>query len=234
MRISDYITTGTSKRDKKSKKAIITIGLTITSILLAVIVIVTFYGQFTGTYFIQISRDTQNKGIVISETADFANASSKLAMKPVEFANEYTEDHVLLNRDAALNTDGQYYSETTPEILAYTFYLKNYGAEIIDVNYFINVTQSINDLADAIMIKIYEVDLETNILIEHESVGKSPSSNFILTTQIKNFKPNNIRKLTMFVWLEGERTKPEMLGGRAKLSFVLTIANAEGGEIWEK
>jgi hypothetical protein len=25
-----------------------------------------------------------------------------------------------------------------------------------------------------------------------------------------------------------------MLGGRAKLSFVLTIANAEGGEIWEK
>lgn len=227
MRISDVITTDSQKRNKTSNKTIVSLGLLISGVLLAVIVLVTFYGQFTGTYFIQVKGDADQKGIVLSTSKDFKNPSTKLEINPVMEVDDLLEEHALLNKEKVFETNGQYFDKEIKNYIGYTFYIKNTSSEIIDLNYFIRISHAINGLDKAVKVKLFEWDLNTGVEIERPSSLKSENSNDVLTAKIQNILANGIRKISMFVWIDGEHTDDTMLNGRVRLSFVISIANAE-------
>src|SRR5690554_2861303 len=104
MRISDIFV---QKKVKKriSTRQFLIIGALITGLVSSVIIFVTFYGQYTGTFTLSMQRDAMDKGIELSESVLFTNPRSTLNIQPMEEIGDMIEQD--LDVESARNIDGQ-------------------------------------------------------------------------------------------------------------------------------
>lgn len=226
MRISDIF----KSKEKPSKKLIIRMGLIFTGMISLIIVLVTFYGQYTGTYLITMTKEAHRKGIALSETVDFKELKTDLRFNPLNDIEDTIES--FLNIEEAEKHDGQYYEEGQ-NYLAYTFYLKNTGVEVVNINYRLHITEEYKRLGEATIVKIREYENNNNNfnLIKDENYSKIYSKeNTIANVTIENFKPEEVRKFTIFIWFDGKYTNKEMMGGAIKMEWTFGIINALGEE----
>ena len=119
------------------------------ALLLTVIYLFSVVTQMRGHFTINMSADMFKNGFVLSETEDFANPTVQLFSDHVEVpcisfgsipadVDDYEGDH----------GDGSYF--------AYTFFLRNEGAETVDYHYELAINSESQNVSDAAWVMIFE------------------------------------------------------------------------------
>lgn len=221
-------------------KNITLLGILITGLLSAIIGVIAFFGQNMGTFVISADGDSYTNGIILSETEDFNVTSPRLLVDPIHDSSPIA--YANLKIDAAKETDGNYYDPDELSYIAYTFYVANNGDTIVDVEYKMNFTEITNGIDGAIRIMLIVDDTDTTIYMKEDANGTSEfdatpldeidyfSSDLnVCTKEFTNFRPDNIKKFTMIVWLEGNDVDciDEIQGGNMKMEMLFNITSAE-------
>ena len=211
------------------RNSIITVGLIVTSFLSIIIAIVTFYGQHAGNFLVSVDPDAYTRGIILSEDETFIAPSPRLLASPVGHVKDVT--YSWLNLDAIKKADGDYI-DPDYKYLAYTFYIKNVGTETIDVQFNVRITDLYKNMDDAIRVLIIEDDMIYRMYkkpdhIPHNYPSEIPNgihfidNKTVCEEEIKNFRPNQIKKFSIVIWLEGEDPdcNNELIGGMIKMAM---------------
>ena len=229
-----------AKRMMKRNK-LFTIGILISGILSIVLGVVTFYGQQAGNFVMNVDYDAFNRGIVIANNRTMENAGPQLYSQAVQDAKDVT--YRWLDISSADETDGNFYDPDL-KYVAYTFYVQNVGSETVDMLYSMRITDVYKDLDEAIRVIIIDNGEETIYQKpdEADEFGVLPTypTSMPLTTPfidedtvvrriIPSFSPNEIRKFTIIIWLEGEDpdTNDDVLGGQIKFRMTFSIEDED-------
>ncbi|MCU0105086.1 hypothetical protein N7603_05390 [Acholeplasma vituli] len=225
----------------------LTLGVIISGLLSLGFGVVTFYGLSTGTFVISMNEEATQKGIQMSTDKSFEKGTSRLYVDPEEQSNETTYDHIDI--EGAVNANGLF-TQKTEDYVAYSFYIRNVGFEMINLLYTVNindVTLSLDEYI-RIMIIVQRVDTDlprTQTMYMKPDPVDSPidkypermpeakmflSSNYqrdpIISESVDKFQVNSILKFTVFMWIEGYDTTPNMERGSIKIDMKFSIRNA--------
>ena len=121
------------------------LGIAIFGLLFVVIAIVTFYGQNSGNFVINLDKDAYLRGIVLSKDREFKTQSSRVVATAVNDVTNITYDWFEDKIPDIVENDGDYF-DSDYKYLAFTFYLKNSGEETVNVNLKLDVTESLKVL----------------------------------------------------------------------------------------
>ena len=208
----------------KQKKKIIKISKFIVLILLLLLLLsycVVGIVYSSGTFSIRLDRDLYlNNGIIIYDDPNYKVFRTDLYVEPLEFMDNIS--YRWLPEDLHENEGGSHNGEN---YIAYTFFIENMGevvtnywAEIIIDNVFKNVDE-------AIRIRVYKNgEYETYAKIAADGnpePGTIPfkTDEIIYLKETKNFRPGDLNKYTIVIWLEG--SDPEctnnILGGEIQM-----------------
>lgn len=227
MRLLDLL----GMRRKLLRTRILTLGVIITGALSIAFAVITFYGQNAGNFVMTVDQELSTRGIMISEDPSFDLPTTRLMTSPIEEARDITYSWIKFNE--ILETDGQYFDPDYAYI-AYTFYLKNIGLETVDISYYIRISDVYKNLDEAIRFLVIEDDTLFKMYQKPDEpdpdTGMLPSyfglptpfffldASTVLRENIENFRPGDMRKFTIVIWLEGQDpdTTDEILGGMMK------------------
>ena len=219
-----------------TKKLILRIGMIIFGIASALIAIITYYGQNAGNFVMEIDPNAYRRGIVLSADEEFLSPSPRLLSDAIINVRDMTYDWLKI--DEAIATDGNY-ADPDYKYIAYTLYIQNIGDETCDVNMNATIVSLQKGLDGAMRFLVIEDEtLEKMYMkpdtVETEYVDMPEAEHFvsditIMNGEITNFKPYQIKKYTIIVWLEGQDPDctDEILGGRIKLRLLFSITSAE-------
>ncbi len=221
----------------QKKRRLYTLGLIITFLLSITFGVVTFYGQQTGNFVMNVDYDAYNRGIVLSETKNFEQTSYRLMTDPI--VGSIPVAYNWLQVEQSKETDGQY---TDPEFkyMAYTFYVKNNGIETVDLTYSVRITEVTKNLDQAIRFMIIVDDEETvyqqpdeadefGNFYEYPEIypDSKPFINdyTIARKTISRFVPEETKKFSIILWLEGNDpdTTDDVAGGAIKMQMSFSI-----------
>ena len=208
------------KRKKQSKlvRIVILVLLIIFAILYLMLGIVYSGGRFTITLDNNFSLES---GIVLYESQETKEKKNKLYASELEFMDNISVDWIDKNVDN--KGDGSHNGEN---YIAYTFYLENEGDE--ELNYWVECTidDVIKNVDEAIRIMIF-LNGEKVIYAKENSLTKEAERNtekFYSETlpvlrKRESFKPGDIDKYTVVIWLEGDDPDciDALIGGEIKM-----------------
>jgi len=131
----------------------LTLGVIISGLLSLGFGVVTFYGLSTGSFVISMNEEAVAKGIQLSEHPLFPeeSATSRLYVDPKEESDEATYSYLEIAEAQA--NDGLY-DDDDADYLAYSFYVRNNGLEMINLTYEINIVEVSKNLDEYIRIMI--------------------------------------------------------------------------------
>lgn len=225
----------------KMRAKVLTLGIIITGLLSIAFVVITFYGQNTGNFTMSVDYEAVSRGIILSETEDFENPRSQLTALPIGYARDITYNWLKL--DEVHGTDGAYV-DPDYEYVAYTFYVLNNGFETVDINYHIRISDVHKDLDGAVRFLVIEDGVESIFQKEDQpdEFGNMPyypsdypptqnflSENTVMRGRFTNFKPGNVKKFSIVIWLEGydPDTNDSVMGGMLKSFMNFSIERPE-------
>lgn len=224
-------------RRRKRRRRILTLTFLITGLLSLTAGVVTYYGFNAGSFVMQVDANAQRRGIILSDTKDFANAKPRLTSKAVTDVKDITFGWIKLGE--VENTEGEYVDKDY-KYAAHTFFMKNVGTEAVDVTYKLEILNEFNDIIKGIRIlliidgerTLYQLEDEKFTFYEDLELRNAvnfESNEIVVQNIIQEFKPNEVIKITYVMWLEGEDpdTTDRVLGGKIKLQLNFSI-NMEG------
>ena len=115
--------------------------------------------------------------------------------------------------------------------LAYTFYLENKGSETINYWYEIPIDDVIKNVDEAIRIMVYRNGERTVYAKPNATTGGAEpgTEKFYSTSEVavegrKDFKPGDVDKFTIVIFLEGDdpECKDNLIGGEMKMHMEIT------------
>lgn len=207
------------------------------SILLAMLV--TFTGviymasvlyEKSGSFTVSIDKYEMTKyGLSLSESREMtrptSNLNAKIAEKMTNISGETIDENVDM-------IDGEHNGRN---YIAYTFYLQNAGEVEVSYDYEINMTGVSNALDEAIRLQLYINGGEpvTYAKTKSDGTGAEPgttefySSTVMTRGRIESFKPGDVTKYTVVIWIEGN--DPDcidwLIGGKMKIDMDIGITH---------
>lgn len=207
-------------RKKKYSKVKIMLTISLFVLTLAFIILSVIYkgGKFTITLDSRLARENQ---IVIYENSQIPEETIKLEAKDMEFMDNISINWIPQNIDT--EQDGSHNGEN---YIAYTFYIKNKGTETINYWYAIKIDDVIKKVDEAARVMVF-LNGEKKVYAKINSITQLPendttpffSASIPVLEQRKNFKPNDVDKFTIVIWLEGDDPDciDNILGGEIKM-----------------
>lgn len=217
-----------------TRRRIYRYGMLIFGILFILILLITFYGQYAGTFVIEVDDDAYDRGIILSVEKTFQNPTPSLLSDPAVNVRDIT--YSWLNIDKAVNTDGNYKDEYY-DYIAYTFYIKNTGTETSDVLAFLDIDSVTNNVDKAMRVLIIEDGVNKtmymkpdDVVIDYPMPEVVETIEFVDDTRvflrrINALRPGQIKKYTVLVWLEGHDPDctVDIMSGRIKMHMSFSI-----------
>ncbi|HEY8395982.1 MAG TPA: hypothetical protein VIK96_04315 [Bacilli bacterium] len=217
------------------KKSTLSFLIIIFGLLSIIMFLLTLYGSSSGNFMIATDPDAYERGIVLSETAEFTEPSSRLFATTISNVEDMTYDNLAL--EAILNAEGDYFDPINT-YLAYTFYLKNNGKETVTVEYSLTIQEMNRNVEEAIRF-VFIDDGYIQMFQKPDSVPKEykfivnrkPDEiiNFtdseVFRFQITDFKPEDVKHFSIIMYIEGndDDCNDSILGGSLKASMQFSI-----------
>ncbi len=207
-----------SKKKKIRRIVRLTVLVILLLLLLAYIVMRIIYNN--GNFTITLDKNLYfERGIIIYDDPDYKVFRSELYAKAVDYFDNISYKWLPENID---NIDG---SHNGDNYIAYTFYIENTGTDTSDYWSETIIDDVIKNIDTAIRIRIYKNGEPTTYakigINGNPEEGTIPFQNDKLVTldHRENFKPGDIDKYTIVVWLEGSDIDctDNLLGGEIKL-----------------
>lgn len=212
------------KRDAKIK--ILKIALLISSLFLIIIYFILRVVYQQGAFTVSLDQNFSKKsGIIIYEKLQEKDSRTVLKAEKLEFMDNISINWLPNN----LNTEAEG-SHNGDNYIAYTFYVENNGSETINYWYTLVVDDVIRDVDKAIRIMIYQ-NGESTVYAQRNSNGNAEanteafySNNLACVKQRSDFKPNDIDKYTIVIWIEGDDPDciDALIGGEMKMHLEIT------------
>lgn len=117
--------------------------------LLVVLFGLSMVAQLRGHFTINMSSGMFQEGFILSETADFSNATTHLFCTPAEKVPCVSFSHIPEDID---QIDGQH----NDAYFAYTFYIRNEGDSTVDYEWFMTLNSESHSLTSALWVMVFE------------------------------------------------------------------------------
>ena len=193
-----------------------------------------------------MTPEAGQKGIQMSEINnwDENNATSRLYVDPKEQSDEATYSYLKI--EEAVANDGLF-TDHSADYVAYSFYVRNGGFEMIHLTYSVSITDVTLNLDEYVRImivvgqvgasqepvqtmymkpdnttKYYPPDMPQAKMFLSSEYERDP----IISESIEQFQTDVIYKFTIFLWIEGYDTEPDMERGSIKIDMKFAIRNA--------
>lgn len=214
------LTTAKLKREKKIKRTV-KIVLLLILLLLAILYSVIGIVYNNSNFSITLDRNLYyDKGLIIYDDPDYKVYRSELyALSPDTFDNI---SYRWLPEDINESNGG---SHNGSNYLAYTFYVENTGKDTADYYSEIEIVDVIKNVGEAVRVRVYKNGIQTTYA--QKSATNEPEKNtvpfvdekLIALDHVENFKPGDIDKYTVVLWLEGSdpECNDNILGGEIKI-----------------
>lgn len=198
-------------------------------LIVIVYIIATLYTKF-GSFTVSVNKfDATRYSLTLSETAQFSTRITRLNAKTAENIT------CISVKDLPDDVDSINGEHNGKNYLAYTFYLKNVGEDTVTFEYYMFITSVKNDVDKAIRIRIYRDGVDTTYA-RTRSDGGGPENGCVdfltgrdvVRAQVENFKPGDVTKFTVVIWLEGDDPDciDDLIGGSLKTDMNISIIEA--------
>jgi len=219
------------------KKRLLSLGFYLSGFLTILFAIVSYYGQNSGNFVMSVDYSAYQRGIVLSNDVEFTMKQPQLMTQPISEARDITYSWIKIADVSQTNGN---FIDPEYDYIAYTFYIKNEGNETVDVIYSIKITDIQNNLDESIRVLVIEDGVQTIFQKpdKADEFGNFPtypatlaetkyflSANIVTRKKISNFEPNEFKKYSVIIWLEGHDpdTTDAIIGGMVKLQMVFAI-----------
>lgn len=220
------------KRLSRAKK--ITLLLSAVALILLLTFISAVVQERMGNFTININRmEVYRQGLMLADNKDFKNPKSRLKAAAVQNATNISVDD--LPDDLHL-TDGEHNGK---DYMAYTFYIRNGGREIVDYYANIAIEMEVKGVSDAVRVAVYDENGERTIYAKIARNGEPEpgtvpfvSSDLVMEHYVQNFEVNDVDKYTVVVWLEGDDPQciDDIIGGMIRMSMNIDVADPIGDD----
>ena len=209
---------------------------------------ITYYGQNSGNFVMTIDDDGFKRGLVLCDSSEFTTHSQYLSASPVVDVMDTTYGIIEEELPLILQTDADY-TDNKSRYLAYTFYVKNTGVENTLLYYKLSITDESRDLSKALRVLIVadgvvvdkdalnEIESESSRFymapdsVEHNYPSYMPtpiyfiSDDVVCSERVENLRPEQSKKFTIVMWLEGEdpECNSNLYGAKIKMSLEFSV-----------
>lgn len=198
----------------------------LTTVVYTASALYTKYGSFTVTVN---KYDASRYALSLSETPQPEAQLSRLNARTAEDITNISAEDLPGDIDSI---NGEHNSDN---YLAYTFYLHNVGENTVTFEYHMFITNVENDVDKAIRVRIYR-DGEYTTYARTRSDGQGPeegcvdflTADTIVREQVQDFKPGDMVKFTVVMWIEGNDPDcvDDLIGGSLKTDMSITVIEA--------
>lgn len=218
------------KREQRLRilKIILLVIVVLLSLLYVVLKLIYEVGSFTVT--LDSSYNLEG-GLVIYENRKQKLCLKVLEAEELEYMTNITE--AWIPKDIQDGPDGAHNGQN---YIAYTFYAENQGKEVINYWSTIEIDDVIKDVDEAIRVKVIKDGKETTYAKISKATGEAEpgttafvEDKVVMLEQEKNFKPGEVHKYTVVIWIEGEdnECKDPIIGGEMKMHMNLKEEHIE-------
>lgn len=228
-------------------RKIVTIGLTASMCAMTLVYVAAALYNQTGSYTVSINKfDNVEYSLILSETPDFTSLTTKLNAKTNERITNICIDQHL--PDGLENVDGAHSGD---DYIAYTYYVMNNGTKPMTYEYVLTASNITNNLDKAIRLALYVNGEKTVYATKAADGGAEPvcpfdeysiaeygyttpfmteGDNAIITRQqISGFKPGDMTKFTVVIWIEGDDPEctDDLIEGTFKVDMTMSLIETE-------
>ena len=217
----------------KKRRLFLRIALGALLAILVVLFLVSMLITKWGDLVIEIDRPLQNKGIVLSTDPKFETKQVALSAKQVQNVTNIT--YSWLPTDLDTSKDGEHNGKN---YVAYTFYCRNEGDEALDYKAVLDITGVAKSADEACRVMVYK-NGAANIYAKPQYTDRSKAEQdttmfvddkIVMTTTSKGFKPNDVDKYTIVIWIEGADAEcvDEIRDGWVRMKMLFEVLDEEG------
>lgn len=216
----------------KKRRFILRIALGATLAVLLILFIVSMLVSKWGDLVIEIDRPLQDRGIILSTDPEFKTKSVSLSAKQVQNVTNITYSWLPADLDTSANGE-----HNGKNYLAYTFYCKNEGDVEVDYSATLDITGVAKGADEACRVMVYK-NGESNIFAKgkydnrdeaEKDTIKFLDDKTVMTTETKEFKPGDVDKYTIVIWIEGADPEciDEIRDGWMRMRMLFEVADDE-------
>ncbi len=221
--------TARSLQRRKTFLKVTTVVLLIAVTLLAIAYGLSVFVNKAGNFTVMVPKEFSGS-LTLSNTADFAKPTMMIEADVVPEMTNITKSWM---PDNLHDVDGAHNGD---DYIAHTFYVKNVGEETVDYQAEILIESVALGADEAVRVMVIRNGEETvyakpqkgSTQPEPETVAFA-SNTKVLSQPKADFKPGNVDKYTVVIWLEGN--DPECVdnikGGEVKMSMHLRVTDSK-------
>ena len=224
------------ERDRRIKSVKLT--LLIITLFLIIIYFILRVVYEAGDFTVSLDPNFARKsGLIMYEHMSEKEDKRILKATKVEFMDNIS--YKWLPEDIDGDQEG---SHNGDNYLAYTFYLENKGSDVVNYWYEIDIDDVIKNVDKAIRVRVYLNGEATTYARPNETTGdaeegteKFYSATEVLVESRKRFKPGDIDKFTIVVYLEGDDPDclDPLIGGEIKMHMDIVEDIKQDGTVEE-
>ena len=213
------------ERDKKIR--IVKIAILIMALFLIIIYFILRVFLETGDFTISLDQEfAKSEGIIMYENSSNKVDRRILKAQKVEFMDNISVKW--LPQDIDKTAEGAHNGDN---YLAYTFYLENKGAEIVNYWYEVKIDEVIKNVDEAVRIAIYRNGEKTIYAKPSSRTGEAEegttkfySESSVCVEPRRDFKSGDIDRFTIVIFIEGDdpECQDNLIGGEMKMHMDIT------------
>ena len=222
-----------NKRKKRIKRSKIILGVVFLILMLTFVVLSLTYNG--GAFTVTLDPNFHTKAGMAIYTDDVGRQHvRRLYANELKFMDNISVEW--LPKDYKDFKGGDHNGDN---YIAYTFYVENQGTETQNYWYSVHIDDVIKNVDEAIRVKIVLNDEEKIYAKANPLTGEAEKgtvlfykNNMPVLENRTNFKPGDIDKITIFIWLEGDDPEciDNILGGEIKMHMEIAEEHIEENE----
>lgn len=191
-------------------------------LLVAILFITAFMQEKMGNFTINLNRlELYRKGISISETGDFKDATARLTASAVQDATNISIE------DLPDNLDEEEGDHNGKNYMAYTYYVRNAGKEDLGYKARITLDSCAKGAEDAVRVAVWRNGERTVYAApaadggEEQGCTSFESDEVVCTYEEPDFLVGNVNRYTVAIWMEGDDPEcvDSIIGGSVEFSM---------------
>lgn len=177
-----------------------------------------------GNFTITLDKNAmEDEKLVVSPREDFSYTTHKIVVENLDYMDNISGTWLPEDIDSI---DGPHNGNN---YMAYTFYVKNNSNDTIAYSVSLNILSVIKNVDDAVRVMVYK-NGEKTVYAKRTPIGDiepgtTPfvSKDKVMSELYENFKPNDVDKYTVVVYLEGDDPQciNDILGGEMKMDMLI-------------
>lgn len=191
-------------------------------LVVALLFVIAFAQEKVGNFTINLNRlELYRRGIAISESGEFEDATARLTANAVKDATNITID------DLPDDLDGKEGSHNGKNYMAYTYYVRNAGKE--DLGYIAKITMDscAKGAEKAVRVAVWKNGKRKVYATPAKDGNAEPgckkfkSEDIVCSYKEKDFLVGNVDRYTIVIWMEGDDPEcvDSIIGGSVQFSM---------------